>query len=344
MSSPSEGALLGMGNPLLDISAVVTTEYLEKYGLDANNQILAEEKHMPMYAEIPAQFTAEYIAGGATQNSIRVAQWLVGATPCSSYIGAVGNDDYAKTLKAEAEASGVHVEYMVDESVPTGTCDVLVTGNDRSLVANISAANNYKEEHLTTTGWPLVEKAKIYYIAGFFITVSPPSIMKVAEHAAAANKIFTMNLSAPFICQFFKDPLFAALPYVDILFGNETEFAEFAKSKELGTEDLTEIAIKTSMLPKVNTARARVVIITQGMEPTIIATGGWVKEYPIVPCDKSLIVDTNGAGDAWVGGFLAGLLKGKPIDECVKVAAYAAKVIICRSGCTMPAQPDIFEL
>ena len=95
---------------------------------------------------------------------------------------------------------------------------------------------------------------------------------------------------------------------------------------------------------QVNTARARVVIITQGMEPTIIATGGWVKEYPIVPCDKSLIVDTNGAGDAWVGGFLAGLLKGKAIDECVKVAAYAAKVIICRSGCTMPAQPDIFEL
>ena len=32
------------------------------------------------------------------------------------------------------------------------------------------------------------------------------------------------------------------------------------------------------MFVQVNTARARIVIITQGMEPTIICTGGWVKE------------------------------------------------------------------
>lgn len=34
-----------------------------------------------------------------------------------------------------------------------------------------------------------VEKAKYYYIAGFFLTVSPESIMLVAEHAAAKNKV-----------------------------------------------------------------------------------------------------------------------------------------------------------
>lgn len=31
-----------------------------------------------------------------------------------------------------------------------------------------------------------------------------------------------MNLSAPFISQFFKEPLMKVMPYVDILFGNET--------------------------------------------------------------------------------------------------------------------------
>jgi adenosine kinase len=34
-----------------------------------------------------------------------------------------------------------------------------------------------------------VEKAKYFYIAGFFLTVSPESIMLVAEHAAANNKV-----------------------------------------------------------------------------------------------------------------------------------------------------------
>ncbi|TNN82417.1 Adenosine kinase [Liparis tanakae] len=57
---------------------------------------------------------------------------------------------------------------------------------------------------------------------GFFLTVSPESIMKVAKHASDHNKIFCMNLSAPFISQFFKEPLMKVMPYVDILFGNET--------------------------------------------------------------------------------------------------------------------------
>ncbi|ETE58820.1 hypothetical protein L345_15456, partial [Ophiophagus hannah] len=57
---------------------------------------------------------------------------------------------------------------------------------------------------------------------GFFLTVSPESIMKVATQASANNKIFTLNLSAPFISQFYKDQLMEVMPYVDILFGNET--------------------------------------------------------------------------------------------------------------------------
>ncbi|RYR04388.1 hypothetical protein Ahy_B06g084108 isoform D [Arachis hypogaea] len=58
-----------------------------------------------------------------------------------------------------------------------------------SLVANLAAANCYKSEHLKRPeNWALVEKAKYYYIAGFFLTLSPDSIQLVAEHAVANNK------------------------------------------------------------------------------------------------------------------------------------------------------------
>ena len=42
--SQVEGAILGMENPLLDISADVPAEFLMKYGVTLNNAILAEEK------------------------------------------------------------------------------------------------------------------------------------------------------------------------------------------------------------------------------------------------------------------------------------------------------------
>ena len=41
-------SILGMGNPLLDISAEVPKSVLEKYGVTLNNAILCEEKHLPV--------------------------------------------------------------------------------------------------------------------------------------------------------------------------------------------------------------------------------------------------------------------------------------------------------
>jgi hypothetical protein len=38
----------------------------------------------------------------------------------------------------------VQVKYMVDPSTATGTCGVCIVGGERSLVANLAAANNFK--------------------------------------------------------------------------------------------------------------------------------------------------------------------------------------------------------
>ena len=67
--------ILGMGNPLLDISATVDTAMLEKYSLKANDAILYEKEDL--YEDMLANHKVDYIAGGATQSSIRVAQWLL---------------------------------------------------------------------------------------------------------------------------------------------------------------------------------------------------------------------------------------------------------------------------
>ena len=49
--------------------------------------------------------------------------------------------------------------------------------------------------------WAIVEKARLIYSAGFFITASPDSVLLVSKHAAKTGKIYAMNLSAPFISQ-----------------------------------------------------------------------------------------------------------------------------------------------
>jgi adenosine kinase len=60
------------------------------------------------------------------------------------------------------------------------------------------------------------------------------------------------------------------------------------------------------------------------------------------PLQDKQIVDTNGAGDAFAGGFLGALVSGKSIDEAVlaghKLGAMCVQlvrmVIILLSGCS----------
>uniref|UniRef100_A0A7N5KN70 Adenosine kinase n=1 Tax=Ailuropoda melanoleuca TaxID=9646 RepID=A0A7N5KN70_AILME len=282
----SENILFGMGNPLLDITAVVDKDFLDKYSLKPNDQILAEDKHKELFDELVKKFKVEYHAGGSTQNSIKVAQWMIQQPyKAATFFGCIGTDTFGEILKKKAAEAHVDAHYYEQSEQTTGTCAVCITGSNRSLVANLAAANCYKKEkHLDIEkNWTLVEKASVYYIA---------------------------------------------------------EAATFAREQGFETEDIKEIARKAQALPKVNPKRQRIVVFTQGREDTIMATESEVTAFAVLDQDQKEIVDTNGAGDAFVGGFLSQLVSEKPLTECIRAGHYAASVIIRRTGCTFPEKPD----
>ncbi len=69
-------------------------------------------------------------------------------------------------------------------------------------LALIKAALSLQVDHVKRPeNWRLVEAARVVYSAGFFITVSPESILLVGKHCAEHSKIYCMNLSAPFISE-----------------------------------------------------------------------------------------------------------------------------------------------
>jgi adenosine kinase len=311
----------------LDISAVVEPEFLSSRSLEPDNAILAGDEHKIIFTELQSGYKPDFIAGGSVQNSLRVCEWILKTKNVAVFFGCVGEDQHASILEERAKEDGVNVRYQKKKEHETGKCAVLITGKHRSLIADLGAANHFSEDHFTKNAenMNILQNAEFYYISGFFLTVSPPSIMSVAKTALERNKPFIMNLSAPFISQFFKDPLMDVLPYVDILFGNSAEFLTFAKEQNFGTENLKEIGKKMVELKKLG-ARKRVIILTQGHDPVLLFEDNSIREFPVQELKESDIVDTNGAGDAFVGGFLAQLIQGKPYEDCIKCGACAAKV------------------
>lgn len=296
------------------------------------------------YKELMEHESVQYMAGGSCQNTLRVAQWILRKPKVCVFFGSVGTDECADKLAEKALNEGVNVRYQQHESEPTGTCGVLITGHHRSLCANLAAANHFTIDHIRSPeNKKIIEAAKFIYITGFFLTASAETVLDVAKSSHARDIPFIMNLSAPFISQFHKQELLDALPYVDMIFGNELEALAFAKEQNFDTEDLHEIALKISKLPKQNEKRERVAIITQGKNPVLFTREGKVIEVPVKKLDADKIIDTNGAGDAFVGGFLAQLALGKPLEICVQCGTYAAQTIIQRHGCSFEGEPQFVE-
>jgi adenosine kinase len=334
--------LVCLGNPLLDLQVDVEKAYLDKYDLKENDAILAEPKHMPIFDEVLKMNDVKLVAGGAAQNTARGAQYVL-PTDSVLYFGSVGKDVYADKLVEANKSVGLTTAYMVQDDVATGKCAALINGVNRSLVTDLAAANHFKPSHLEIPeNWAHVEGAKAFYIGGFHLTVSPEAIQKLGEHAAKTNKDFIMNFSAPFIAQFFKDPLDKCLPYADYVICNESEAAAYAESHELGTTDLNEIAKIVAKSPKVNTKKPRTVIFTQGTDATLTvaydaaADNFEVKTFPVHVLDASKIADTNGAGDAFAAGFTAGLVQGKSLDTSVDMGHWLAKLSIQEIGPSYP--------
>ena len=59
-----------------------------------------------------------FAAGGATQNTMRFIQWLLGKnnTGIASFLGCIGNDYFGKMMEKKAKADGVKVLYVIDEN------------------------------------------------------------------------------------------------------------------------------------------------------------------------------------------------------------------------------------
>lgn len=97
---------------------------------------------------------------------------------------------------------------------------------------------------------------------------------------------------------------------------------------------------------KVNQQRPRVAVVTHGAEPVIVAT--WdprgesteasleLVEVPALP--KESIVDTNGAGDSFVGGFLSKIVQGHDVNSAVRAGIRMSGAVVQRSGCTFPSE------
>jgi adenosine kinase len=295
---------------------------LKKYDLKPDDGILAQDKHASIYDEIVKDYKVTYVAGGAAQNTGRGAAYIL---PPGSVVfaGCVGDDDLAEQLKVANKREGLIDAYLVRPGEKTGVCAVVITGQYRSLVTSLRAAKQFHQSHLFSPAIAqMIDAAQVFYIEGYMLSHGFACVEQLCKKVTLASKLVAFNLSAPRIPQQHSAELQDIIHYCDVLIGNKAEAEAWASVVGLpDKKDLNAIAKTLAILPKSNPSRPRIVILTQGPHPTVLVSSAEPdspKLFPVHPLLPDQIVDTNGAGDAFAGGFLGALILGKNIEESIE--------------------------
>lgn len=116
----------------------------------------------------------------------------------------------------------------------------------------------------------------------------------------------------------------------DIVIGNDVEFGFMAGDYEKGLAKARQLANST----------AQIVVYKMGEKGSITFADGIEFETGIFPAKP---LKPTGAGDAFMGGFIASLAAGMSVSQSVRRGSASAAIVVGRVGCA-PAMPTSEEL
>ncbi|KAJ8668287.1 hypothetical protein QAD02_009950 [Eretmocerus hayati] len=359
MSRFENPVVLAFGNPLLDIFLTNDENHLlSKYDLKVDEQKELDGELMDqLITELPEEARQKMSAGGCAQNTVRMLQRLCGnenGQKLCIYCGGLGSDARGEILKKLLQSANIDARYAVHSTLPTGLCVSIVDGSYRSLLVNLGAAAVYTLENLRSMNLSL-DGIKVIYIEGFFITHSLDVAKEVLKEVQGKDIVIVFNLCGTYIFEEHQAAICEMVGLSKIVIGNDREMTALANSLNLKFENTTDIPFLLNNLKRVTVNASNssssdwsmsdgIFIMTQGgSDPAIIVwgQGNSAQVPPIEP--SSPIVDTTGAGDSLVAGFLAGLLSGQDPKTCLEWGCKVASKVITNLGASLPDElPDDF--
>lgn len=145
-----------------------------------------------------------------------------------------------------------------------------------------------------------------------------------------AFKIFDINLRQTF---YNKKIIEASLVHCNVLKINNEEVVKVAAILSLA--NLDELGVCRYLMEHY---LLRMVVLTRGEQGSYVITE---QETLFQPTPKVEVADTVGAGDSFIGAFIAGLLRGEQVEQAHQLAAEVAAFVCTQKG-AMPELPARF--
>lgn len=235
-------------------------------------------------------------------------------------VSKVGNDDAGKQVLSFLKDKQVGINVKVEDGLETGINIVLIDkdGERRFLTNPSGSLRKLAEEDIMEK---LDTAADIVCLASMFVSpmLDIPAMERVFKKIKSKpERILIADMTTAKNGETLKD-IAGLLPYIDYIIPNETEAERLTGEKDAFRN--AELFLEHG---------ANCVIIKRGAKGCLIKT---LEQEIIVPAyNKAKAVDTTGAGDSFVAGFIRGLINGMPLEECARFGGAVASCTVEKVG------------
>lgn len=243
--------------------------------------------------------TGESFPGG---NPVNVSVYVRRLGGQSAYLGAVGTDDFGKQMCAALQEKGVDVSHVQILPGKTAFTHVERINGERVF-------GDYDEGVMADFR---LRQADFDFLKGYDLLVT--GLWGHTESQLADVRAMGIPVAFDGAERPLDEAGRIALPHVNVAF-----FSDDASDEESLKARILEIA---ALGPQI-------VVATRGGKGSLAYDGERFYPGQIVPCS---VVDTMGAGDSFIAGFLMAWLKKEPIPACMRTGAENAAVTLGYPG------------
>lgn len=235
------------------------------------------------------------------------------------FAGRIGNDSFGKFLSDKMQSVGIVSHLIETEGVSTSSTIVLIREDGERIFLHNAGANQRLTPQDIDIAW--MDGKKIVHIGGTYILPGidgkgAAEIFRIAKEKGLLTSMdVTYNVSGNWL-----EKIRPCLPYLDYFLPSINE-AKCITGFE-NPEDIADALLEKG----VGNA-----VIKLGPEGCFFKNR---EESFYQPAYKADVVDTTGAGDTFVAGFLTGLLEELCHRDSAKLACAAGSVCVKQIGAT----------
>lgn len=291
-----------------------------------NMDIVAFVDRHPKVGETIFGNSVKYFPGGKGSNQAVASQRL----GCETYmVGQVGNDGFGEQMLNYQAKEGIDITGVSKlDGHPTGTAFITVAESSDNSIIVISGANNEWDDSFIED---LPISKEDILLAQFEV---PNKVIQDAFCKAKAVGATTILNPAP-VRSCSQDILLNT----DILVVNEIELEALANDVVDSNND-ESIFVCAEKLTKTGCGAVVVTLGEKGVRIFADSQRKRINARAVTP------TDTTGAGDCFIGGLAAGLIKGYDIYKASKFGNIAASISVTQEGAasSIPTLAEVNEI